>query len=99
MLKRFRTGCKDSSWRVWPYSPGLKLKHHDHAGVGSLELQDEQRQLACWRYTPGLNIDALRLIKVFEQQREDHLAGRAAQSQVQIVCLECQASLPAGSDA
>nr|WP_231878990.1 ABC transporter ATP-binding protein [Collimonas arenae] len=90
--------AKENAWRAWPYGPQLKLKHHDHAGVGSLELQDEQRQLACWRYTLGLNIDALRLIKVFEQQREDHLAGRSAQRQAQAVCPECQAPLPAGSD-
>ena len=90
--------AKENAWRAWPYGPQLKLKHHDHAGVGSLELQDEQRQLACWRYTLGLNIDALRLIKVFEQQREDHLAGRSAQRQAQALCPECQAPLPAGSD-
>ncbi|WP_414648752.1 ABC transporter ATP-binding protein [Collimonas sp.] len=88
----------DSSWCEWAYRPGLTLGHHDHAGVGSLELFDEQQQLASWRYTLGLNLEALRLIKVFEQQRDDHLAGRSAARQEQATCPQCKAPLPPGSD-
>jgi ATP-binding cassette subfamily B protein len=25
-------------WQEWTYGPDLQLKHHDHAGVGTLEL-------------------------------------------------------------
>ena len=35
----------------WDYRPGLRLEHHDHAGVGHLQLQDEQSLLAHWRFT------------------------------------------------
>ncbi|HWW99666.1 ABC transporter ATP-binding protein [Collimonas sp.] len=90
--------AEDSSWREWSYRAGLKLGHHDHAGVGSLELLDEQQQLASWRYTLGLNLDALRLIKVFEQQRDDRLAGRSALREEQAVCPQCKAPLPADSE-
>ena len=39
-------------WRDWKYRQGLRLRHHDHAGVGSLELLRRPRsRLACWRYT------------------------------------------------
>jgi len=31
---------EDSGWSEWAYRPGLTLGHHDHAGVGSLELHD-----------------------------------------------------------
>ncbi|MFC5475200.1 ABC transporter ATP-binding protein [Paraherbaspirillum soli] len=88
----------DSSWRDWPYRQGLVLRHHDHAGVGSLELHDDTQRLACWRYTLGLNIVALRLIKQFEQQLEDHLSGQAARRQEQAACPECKAVLPPGQD-
>lgn len=88
----------DSSWREWSYRAGLKLGHHDHAGVGSLELHDEQQQLASWRYTLGLNLDALRLIKVFEQQRDDRLAGHSALREEQATCPQCNAPLPADSE-
>ncbi|AMP06021.1 ABC transporter ATP-binding protein [Collimonas pratensis] len=90
--------AEDSSWREWSYRAGLKLGHHDHAGVGSLELHDEQQQLASWRYTLGLNLDALRLIKVFEQQRDDRLAGHSALREEQAVCPQCNAPLPADSE-
>lgn len=28
------------AWQEWAYRPDLQLKHHDHAGVGTLELCD-----------------------------------------------------------
>ena len=90
--------AEDNSWREWSYHAGLKLGHHDHAGVGSLELSDEKQQLASWRYTLGLNLDALRLIKVFEQQRDDRLAGHSALREEQAVCPQCNAPLPADSE-
>ncbi|HWT71092.1 MAG TPA: ABC transporter ATP-binding protein [Oxalicibacterium sp.] len=57
----------DAAWQVWPYHAGLSLLHHDHAGVGTLELQDGQARLAHWRYTLGRNPDALHLIAEFER--------------------------------
>ena len=34
-----------SEWSAWPYVDGLLLRHHDHAGVGSLELFQAGRRL------------------------------------------------------
>ena len=31
----------EPTWQEWPFRPGLSLGHHDHAGVGTLELRDE----------------------------------------------------------
>ena len=32
----------ESEWKRWSYRQGLQLSHHDHAGVGYLQLTDEQ---------------------------------------------------------
>ena len=53
----------ESDWQEWPYRQGLKLVHHDHAGVGSLELLDATTRLGGWRYTIGNNPAALRLVR------------------------------------
>ncbi len=45
----------------------MSLVHHDHAGVGSLELCNATGLLARWRYTLGHNPMALRLLGQFEQ--------------------------------
>lgn len=42
-----------TTWQEWSYRPGLTLVRSDHAGVGSLELLDENALLARWRYTLG----------------------------------------------
>ncbi len=45
----------DTEWQVWAFRPGLVMTHHDHAGVGTLELRDSKSRLAVWRYTLGHN--------------------------------------------
>ena len=65
-----------TGWQAWDLHPGLSLAHHDHAGVGTLELHDAQGRLAVWRYTLGHNPAALRLLGQFERAREA-LAGGA----------------------
>src|SRR4051812_23221945 len=40
----------ETAWQEWPFRAGLRLQHHDHAGVGHLELLDEQGRLASWRF-------------------------------------------------
>ena len=88
----------DTEWGQWPYSDGLSLRHFDHAGIGSLELIDPQKRLACWRYTLGLNVIALRLINHFEQQLEAYLSGQPVHRLDEGVCPQCQAPLPPGED-
>src|SRR3954468_2980926 len=41
-------GPGESDWRDWPLAAGLRLQHHDHAGVGHLELLDDTARLAAW---------------------------------------------------
>jgi ATP-binding cassette subfamily B protein len=83
----------EPAWREWAYRPGLALLHHDHAGVGSLELHDDTARLACWRYTLGQNVAALRLIDHFEQQRDSRLSGRPVAQETGTVCPQCKAPL------
>jgi ATP-binding cassette subfamily B protein len=85
-------------WQEWPYRQSLQLGHHDHAGVGTLELHDGKARLACWRYTLGRNPEALRLIKHFEEQRDAFLSGRPVQEPEQITCPSCKAPIPADQE-
>ncbi|MGC5075415.1 hypothetical protein, partial [Escherichia coli] len=68
-------------WQEWAYRPDLQLKHVDHAGVGTLELCDAASRLAAWRYTLAQNPQALRLIKLFEQQRDLLASGVQAEEE------------------
>ncbi len=62
-------GPEDTESQTWPFSPDLTLRHHDHAGVGTLELHDSAARLAVWRYTLEHNAAALQWIASFERQR------------------------------
>jgi ATP-binding cassette subfamily B protein len=63
-------GRPDQAWRTWTIEPAHVLRHHDHAGVGSLELQDATTRLAGSHYTLGNNPAALRLLERFKRQRD-----------------------------
>ncbi|MBC7446261.1 MAG: ABC transporter ATP-binding protein [Polaromonas sp.] len=88
----------------------LDLRHFDHAGVGTLELHDapgeRSRRLASWRFTLGVNVQALRLVRLFVQQQAQRQAGAAgpnallagSQGDALARCPECAALLPPGSD-
>jgi ATP-binding cassette subfamily B protein len=70
-----------AQWQSWDLRPGLTLAHHDHAGVGALELCDGAGQLAVWRYTLGRNGAALKLLARFEQALAAASGALAAQAQ------------------
>ena len=96
LITQHRIMCRmlgAATWQDWSYRQGLMLRHHDHAGVGSLELCDEQQRLACWRYTLGLNIACLRLIKQFDQQLTDHVSGQLMRRREQAACPQCGVAL------
>ena len=82
-----------TEWQEWPYRPGLQLVHHDHAGVGSLELHDETARLGVWRYTIAHDPAALRLVDAFGRQLESHLTGRPVERPEEDVCPKCGAPL------
>ena len=42
-------------WQSWNLAPGLRLQHHDHAGVGTLSLTSQQQRWVHWRFTLSRN--------------------------------------------
>ena len=79
---------------AWPLSASLTLTHHDHAGIGTLELDDGTRRLARWRYTLGRNPAALRFEREFNRQRDSRASGLPPPPAVAAVCPICQTPLP-----
>ena len=63
-------------WQEWSLRAGLALNHHDHAGVGALELVDENGRLANWRYTLARNLAALRVLNEFDLHRDSIVSGQ-----------------------
>jgi ATP-binding cassette subfamily B protein len=88
----------DKEWKQYSYRPGLALRHHDHAGVGHLELVDEQGRLAAWRFTLGQNLHAIRVLDAFREQLESHLSGRPVHVAEQNICPSCKAPLEPDQD-
>lgn len=99
----------DGLWQTWTLRPGLSLRHFDHAGVGTLELLErlERRELpestnvpvqrlASWRFTLGANPQALRLLRLFNQQQAP-ACGNAPETDTPL-CPECDLPLPPDSD-
>ena len=87
-----------AAWQEWPFRPGLRLSHHDHAGVGSLELHEESARLGGWRYTIGSNPAALRLVDEFTRQLQSHLSGRPVERPEEDVCPKCGGPLDGGDE-
>lgn len=88
----------DTEWKEWPYRADLALTHHDHAGVGTLELHDAHARLARWRYTLAHNPEALRVIEHFAQQRDAVLTGVPVAEPNETICPSCKAPLPADQE-
>ncbi|GAA4340930.1 ABC transporter ATP-binding protein [Pigmentiphaga soli] len=53
------------AWQAWPLEGRLRLRSHDHAGVGTLELVDDAARLGCWRYTLARQAEVSRLVDAF----------------------------------
>ena len=77
----------------WPYRADLALRHHDHAGVGHLELLDAHGLLQRWRFTLGQNLQALRLVDQFRAQQDSSVSGQPVATAAQAVCPSCKAPL------
>ena len=88
----------EPKWREWPFRPGLSLVHHDHAGVGTLELRDEASCLAAWRYTISQNPAAQRLFDAFERQLTSRLSGRPIERAAENRCAECNTLIEPGQE-
>ncbi len=83
----------NTEWKSWSYRPGLVLRHHDHAGVGHLDLQDANGLLATWRFTLGQNLHAIRLVDQFDTHLESAVSGRPLVQALKNVCPSCKAPL------
>ena len=88
----------ETAWREWPYRAGLALHHHDHGGVGHLELVDENGLLAQWRFTLGHNLQAIRTVDAFRDQVERVVSGVAILPPEQHACPSCKAPLDAADE-
>lgn len=88
----------ETEWREWPYRDGLALRHHDHAGIGHLELVDAQGLLASWRFTLGQNLQAIRVADQFRDQLHSHVTGIPVQPPEQHTCPSCKAPLDPDED-
>ncbi|WP_396270567.1 ABC transporter ATP-binding protein [Ideonella sp.] len=87
-----------SDWVAYPLTAGHSLQHQDHAGVGTLELHSATERLARWRFTLGVNVQALRFVKRFEQVQVALQSGQTAEGEDPTRCPSCHAPLPDDSD-
>jgi ATP-binding cassette, subfamily B, bacterial len=92
----------DGALTSWPVAPTMRLHHHDHAGVGSLELiyraDGVERRVARWRFTLGANVAALRLLRSYELLQAELRTGHGTAEPDPTVCGTCGALLPPDSD-
>ncbi|HQU88723.1 MAG TPA: hypothetical protein PLC58_09095 [Denitromonas sp.] len=68
----------DGQIAAWPLDAAFELHAHDHAGVGSLTLQNETARQAIWRFTLTQNPAALRFCRRFDQILDALREGREA---------------------
>ncbi|HCY15864.1 MAG TPA: ABC transporter [Curvibacter sp.] len=88
----------EGGWQSWDYRSGLALNHHDHAGVGHLDLVDPSGLLASWCFTLGQNLQAIRVYDQFRLQLESHLSGRPVVQPPGHICPSCKAPLAPDED-
>jgi len=55
------------NWHDWPLDVNLCLLHHDHAGVGHLQLTDSSHLLAAWHFTLAHDPAARQLLAAFKR--------------------------------
>ncbi|MBT0568829.1 ABC transporter ATP-binding protein [Curvibacter sp. CHRR-16] len=80
------------AWQSWPLEASTRLQHHDHAGVGHIELVNDTQRLAVWRFTLGQNLQALRLLGQFEALQHHH-SGQELPASNASSCPSCKAPL------
>ena len=88
----------EEAWRDWAFEPGMTLEHHDHAGVGHLELMAPAGRLAAWHFTLGMNLLAMRIIDQFQLRLQSHIDGLEVEADDLTVCPSCKAPLEPDQD-
>ena len=82
-----------TTWQHWSYRADLVLRHHDHAGVGHLDLLDATGLLATWRFTLGQNLQAIRVVDQFQAHLDSAVSGRPLVQALKNTCPSCKAPL------
>lgn len=86
---------------LWPMQAGAQLLHGDHAGVGHLKLEMDDRLQRTWYFTLAVNPQALRLQSGFKQiLRGDQVGSIASEVSEydQQVCPACLNPKPANTN-
>lgn len=96
--RRLLSRAPDGRWQSWPYRSGLAMILHDHAGVGHLELMDDQARLAVWRFTLTHNLHATRLVGQFQIHQISHESGAPPVLPEGHRCPSCKAPLAPDQD-
>ena len=92
--QRLLSRSSDSqTWEHWDFQADLQLRHHDHAGVGHLELLNQTGLLAHWRFTLGQNLLVIRLMDGFREKQQEVVTGQAPAKVEQNICPSCKAIL------
>lgn len=89
----------ETEWKSWDYRADLALNHHDHAGIGHLELTDAQGLLASWRFTLTQNLLATRFVDQFNLYQSSQISGEPIVESDQLICPSCKAPLEPDQDA
>jgi ATP-binding cassette subfamily B protein len=89
-----------AAWSYWNFADGLKLHLHDHAGVASLELFDQDQRLALWRFTLAQNPVANRLLQQYKIEFAKSMGHELDNGleQTQPLCPSCWVPLPPDQD-
>jgi len=74
------TSSDDGTQHEWILTSNLRLTHHDHAGVGHLQLADQSHQLAAWHFTLAHDPAALQLLAAFERAQTALAGGPSSAS-------------------
>jgi len=87
--------CREQSTDLiaFPFKASLRCTHHDHAGVGSIELFDEELRLARWHYTLAHDAAVALFNKQLTQQVVSFISGEPAVAEDVQYCPNCQAEL------
>ena len=83
----------NTAWTAWTLRESLTMQHHDHAGVGHLDLLDSTGLLTTWRFTLGQNLQAIRLVDQFHAQVESAVSGVPMVQALKNMCPSCKAPL------
>jgi ATP-binding cassette subfamily B protein len=88
----------EEEWQSWDYQTDATLLHHDHAGIGHLELVDTQGLLSEWRFTLTQDLQATRFVDQFKLLQHSQLSGQPIVEPDQLVCPSCKAPLEPDQD-